>query len=137
MKIIFNTITEIARAFKNNRIFYDQETADQIAIVEQRMTEGDELRFFEHDRLNIEEKVLSILAEQQQDISPERLKIIVEFLDNTRKNNEIRKRFWVQALITFIIFLLAGWYLQSGQSNPETEKVIFGFVGTVIGYWLR
>ena len=135
--MFFSYIKQVSCSFQKEQYPLDSQIIDQIFIVQQRIFKKESLGFFEHDKLKMEEKVLNILIEQGEEVSPERLTLILEHLNSTRKNKEIRQRFWIQCLISLIILTFSIWYLQSANTDHKFDETMIGMMGTVFGYWLR
>jgi hypothetical protein len=65
-----------------------------------------------------------------------------EFLSTgTGAGKNFRRQAWfrliVQTCMSFALLAAGLYILLSGQFGEDTKKVGSGFIGTVIGYWLR
>lgn len=99
---------------------------------------GDSLGFGKKtERRDLETIVLRILEENQFDLSPEKLNSLRSYLKDFRENERKKSQFWAQLLVSLIIVVPCLVLLMFTDQEQDTQKAIFGLLGTVLGYWLR
>jgi hypothetical protein len=139
MKPLFSGISEIYRAFFLIKPLSDPEVGKAAERVIQLLEEnGDSLGFAKkRERKNLPSVVSNILAEEDINLSDRKVEELVLYLKEKKESDLARKRFFVQSIITFLIIFLCFYLLTFGKADQDTQKAIFGLLGTVLGYWLR
>lgn len=73
------------------------------------------------------------LRERGQELSEEQ----VALLQSMAEADQIRRRFWVQASLSFLVLGVCLALVWRGPGDESLQKALFALMGTVVGYWLR
>jgi len=138
MKQLFSGISEIYEAFFQVKLPHDAEVKKAVVIVVQLLErDGDFLGFAKRRERNLPSLVLDILTEENINLSREKMEILLLYLNSKREGELTKKRFLIQSSVTLLIIFSCFYLLISGKADQDTQKAIFGLLGTVLGYWLR
>lgn len=83
-------------------------------------------------RLSLEEIVMQAILEDGASMTDEKVKNLTKLIES----NRAKKVFYVQASISVLVLLACFAFISAG-ANENTEKLLAGLIGTVLGYWLR
>ncbi|MEB4590948.1 hypothetical protein VSS37_08170 [Candidatus Thiothrix sp. Deng01] len=135
MQYLFNSLGEVISAFKEPEL-QDQSLKPIVQLINSRLGRKESLGFFKKGKLKAEEEILRILTEQGRKVSKKQLEQLTEYLEKQRKNEDIKRRSFIQVFFTAIILMICVWQLDS-QPGSDTQKAVFTVIGAIIGYWLR
>ncbi|MFO1433024.1 MAG: hypothetical protein U1F76_23445 [Candidatus Competibacteraceae bacterium] len=79
----------------------------------------------------------AILSEHGIQLNDNEMMQLIKYLKDKEEVNIIRRRFWMQCMISLVLILFSLGILLWGKPAMATEKSLFGLLGTIIGYWLR
>lgn len=134
---LFSNITESWKSFFCTQKPDDEQVQKMSSIILSRLNRRESLGFFRLSYDEFEKKVLNIVTEQGADLSQKQLSVLLNFIQETKKNKEIQNRFWVQTSISVFVLLSSILCLSLLKVDENTQKALFGLIGTVLGYWLR
>lgn len=132
--MFFSGIREIASAFGSHPP--PSNIADQVGVIRSLSQEQGQMGFFRGKaKAQAEEAVSRVLKERGKPVAD--VDKTVEYLKAEEERAAIRRRFVMQAIITFVVLAFAIGSLTLGAVSEATAKALFGLIGTVIGYWLK
>jgi hypothetical protein len=138
MKPMLSGVSEIYKAFKSNKLSKNQDLMPIVDVVLSRFSEsGDSLGFAKRAKVSLDIVVSEILEEENISLSKEKFDVLIRYIKARREDEIIRNRFWVQLIVTLVMIVACFYLLLSGNADQNSQKVIFGLLGTVLGYWLR
>lgn len=138
MKPMLSGVSEIYKAFKPNKLLKNQDLMPIVDVVLSRFSEsGDSLGFAKRAKVSLDIVVSEILEEENISLSKEKFDVLIRYIKARREDEIIRNRFWVQLIVTLVMIVACFYLLLSGKADQNSQKVIFGLLGTVLGYWLR
>jgi high-affinity Fe2+/Pb2+ permease len=50
--------------------------------------------------------------------------------------NDDRSKFWMQVLVSLVLLVAGLWIIAEG-TDQAASKAAFGWIGAIVGYWLR
>ncbi|AZV76956.1 hypothetical protein EBB79_02960 [Parasedimentitalea marina] len=133
---MFLGLQEVSRAFFSKPEQNDAHTQHAIDIL--KTAKDQPLRFFGRDETDAIETAVRILAEHGTELGgEERLKVVTALkeMDDVRR---LRQRVVVQVAIT-IVLLAFSLTVAFGaiSASDQLQKLSFGLIGTVVGFWLK
>ncbi|WP_257388436.1 hypothetical protein [Tahibacter caeni] len=100
---------------------------------QEAVPEADSLSFDGDDKPSRSRRIRS----KHPELSEKDLQLATQALDQIERRREARRRFWVQLTVSLVVLAGAGYLLAMTAPGADTQKALFGLIGTVIGYWLR
>lgn len=109
------------------------------AAVLVKASEGDsQLGFFRRNSATRDLKeVAQVLAEHGQQLAGTDTEKVFATLKQWDQLQDTRRRFSIQCGLSILVLIITGLILMLGSPSPDSQKTLFGLIGTVIGYWLR
>lgn len=135
---IFSHLQELATAFKTPQLTHDPKLAQAWQTLAPLEEQVDGLGFKKRqpldarapERLRATQK---LLREHGQELSEQEVAILQARADA----DQVRRRFWVQASLSFLVVAACLAMLWRGPDSEQMQKALFALLGTVVGYWLR
>jgi hypothetical protein len=134
--MLFQGVREVVFAFSPDMRTGDQEVDQAVELVSDLRPAGSSVGFFGRERDTKATSVaIKLLQDHGKNLTYEQT---VETLQKLDENQSIRRRFWVQLLVTVVVLAIAlSAILRWFTVSEDLKKVAYGFVGTVVGYWLK
>lgn len=139
MKIIFSNLSEIYYAFfKFNSSLEPEVKKLTERIIRKLKLDENAMGFaLKRDDDDLESKILRILEEYDPNYPPEKLNGILQYIKDKRESDRIKQRTLVQTIVTFLLLPILFFLLNKQGLDQTTKEAIIGFLGIIIGYWLR
>jgi hypothetical protein len=138
MKIIFSNFSDIYYAFFRFKPSLDKELNKLGEKIIRRLKQDENGMGFALKRDDsFESKVLKILEDYDPNLPPDKLDSILEYVKEKREAEQIKQRSYIQIIVTLLLLPLLLFLLSKPELDETTKEAIIGFIGIIIGYWLR
>lgn len=138
MKIIFSNFSDIYYAFFGFKPSLDKELNKLAGKIIRRLKQDENVMGFALKRDDsFESKVLKMLEDYDPNLPQDKLDSILQYVKDKRESDRIKQRSWIQIIVTLLLLPILLFLLDKPGLDETTKEAIIGFIGIIIGYWLR
>ena len=137
--MFFKGIRTAATAYQRIPEPQDPTVNSAVSFLRALRSSEEGIGFFGRDRsIDATDVAIRILQEHGHNLEHDQTIKVIEHLHKIDEAQAIKRRFFVQIVISAAAFAIAiAIIFALIPTNEELNKVGYGLIGTVVGYWLR